>query len=914
MRVPYPVIVLAILVLSPALLAAPPINGSSAACTDFRLIVIPYVIESDVTDEGWVWVQRGDISQPRYQSVSGVVTQSEVASNDTPANHNSHDQDFSVLVDHAYEGILSNVNRPNSPNFDNLEANDGADDLRAPTRIGVEWELGTFPSEKGRTVPQRYFPRWAWPSIGDRVWANGNWVFDCGHGKKVGVLRPNPNASLPPVFIGEEFFRSEIHPPRAIASMRRQAGTLPGTGTTPVPVTATDLYIHGEAGFVTEILNCGMSIVIDGFGPDDDPDACPIKTTPIAENFEFDICLPPRPSPAAELSWRIEAGPANSVPGHEPEVTRIAAPAGCANDDVGDAISTSDTDESYDLVTALHVRVPLAGSGVADVETYARRIVAGWVHPPAPPLPHLRLTLDRVNVHSSGDGGIAASDDGELTFFFVNIDRASNEWIRVADYAPVASNGNSVLNDYDPRLLTDSFTTLSGAVFDFYVPHGQDVGIAARVYDQDCYDDDFGEHHLSLGTYVGCALDVDETGNNDELGKLDVRLLPSSFGTLPGFGSCPGIASVGAATCNVTPAWTPRILSIGPPPVVVLRPDYELDFTLERLALADEDEADLVVTKTCRHDGDVLLVGQPLTCTITIGNLGPGLPRGTVVTDTISGSLTPAQYAIGTPELQVDGGPVTTPCTAAADGFTCPIETLRVGGSATIRVAIVASTVGTIVNQARATTVSTDAQAANDGASDTATVYCATRTTYTGSTTGDYHDPATAAARLVCETTPLPGKSIVFTLGGVDTCSAPTNASGIATCTLVPTRRPASYDMVASFVESASLYLPSSDTKTFVVTKEQTRLTYTGPSVALRGKPVVLRGRLSEDDGSPPGAGRTVSFRLGTQACSGAADATGAASCTIVVNQTAGPKALVVTFGGDAYYTSSTVSAALVVR
>ena len=30
--------------------------------------------------------------------------------------------------------------------------------------------------------------------------------------------------------------------------MRDQVGTLPGTGTTPVPLTAVDLYIHGNAG------------------------------------------------------------------------------------------------------------------------------------------------------------------------------------------------------------------------------------------------------------------------------------------------------------------------------------------------------------------------------------------------------------------------------------------------------------------------------------------------------------------------------------------------------------------------------------------------------------------------------------------------------------------------------------------
>lgn len=912
MRAALLLIALAVLVSANAA-GADPIDGSSAACTDFRLVVIPYVIESDVTDEGWVWVQRGNAGLPRFQSVSGAVTKSKIASNDTPSNHNSHDQDFDVLVDPGFAGLLSNVNGPNTGNRDNVEVDNGPDDLRPPTKLGVEWETGTFPSEKGQFVPERYFPRWAWPSVGDRVWANGHWVFDCGHGKEVGIEVLVPGSPPTILFFGEEYFRSEIHPPRAVASMRRQADVLPGTGTTRVPVTATDLYIHGEAGFVTDILNCGMSIIVDGVAPSGDPDACPTKTTPIAEDFEFDICLPPRPSLGARLAWRVEAGPANSVGGHAPQVSPIAAPPGCANDDAGDSIPSGDALESYDLVTALRVRIPLAGSGVADVETYSRKIVAGWVHPPASPLPHLRLTLDRVNTHVSGDGGVLASDDGELTFFYVNVDRAPNEWIRVADHAPVASNGNSVLNDVDPSLFGNSFIDLDGAAFDFYVPAGDDVGIAARVYDQDCYENDFGDHTLSIGTYAGCAVDIDETGGSDDLDRLDVRLGPPTFDGPAELGSCPGVGPVGSASCNVTTVWKPRIFSVSPP-TVVPRPDYELDFTLERLALGDEDRADLSVAKGCRHEGDLLLVGQPLSCTITVRNQGPGLPRGVLVTDTISGTLAPSEYAIGVPTLQVGDGPVTTPCTVSANGFSCPIETIPVGEAATIDVSIVLATVGTITNGARAATASEDAQGANDEASVTEAVYCATRTVYTGVTTADYHDPATVSAILDCVGNPLAGKGIVFTLGGVDTCSAQTDPSGTATCILVPTRRPASYDLVASFAEPQSLYLPSSDTETFVVTKEQTRLTFEGAGAAFRGRPVALRAKLVEDDGRPVDAGRPVRFQLGTQSCVGVTDATGGARCTIVVNQTAGTKWLSLGFAGDPFYLPSAASASVVVR
>jgi hypothetical protein len=707
-----------LLVWAQAASAADPVNGSDARCSDFRLELLGF-LDFDVADEGWVWIKG---SGDRYRSVSGVVTGSGVAYNDTPANHNSHDQNTDILVDAASDGVLSNVNKPNTTGTDDLEADDDEDDLRTPTEIELEWEIGTFPNEKGKSVPQRYLPRWAWPSIGDRVWAEGNWVFDCGHAKKIGVYRPNPiPGGIPPiVFVGDEYFRSEIHPPRAIAAMRNQADVLPGTGTTPVPVTATDLYIHGESGYIPSILNCGMPIILG-----DDGDSCATKTTPIAADYEFDICLPPRPSPDAELSWRVETGPANSVASHDPTVTEVAAPPGCANDDVAEERNPFDTEESYDLTTALHVVVALAGSGIGDVEAYARRIVAGWIDPPDAPLTHLRMTLDRVNVHDSGDGGIIASDDGELTFFFAEVDRAPNEWLRVADYADVFDNGNSVLNDYDPSLFGDSVELLTGALQDFYVRNGQDVGVHARVYDQDCYDNDFGDHHLSVTSpYVSCAIDIDETGNNDPLAKLDVELLAPDYHSDPALslGTCPGVAAApGSVVCNVTPPWTPRIKSISPL-VIEPRPDYELDFTLAKLALANEDTSDLGVDKSCTHTGEVLVVGQPLSCTITIGNDGPGLPRGLQLTDAITG-LAPAQYAIGTPTLQIGAGAPTTPCTLGASGFTCPLDTLRVGGTATVRVTITPSAPGTIVNRASVSTASTDPAAGNDADSDTAIVF-----------------------------------------------------------------------------------------------------------------------------------------------------------------------------------------------
>jgi len=693
--------------------AADPVIGSSGACSDFKLEVLGF-LDFDITDEGWVWVRRSHPELPVFRSVSGSVLESHVARNDTPANHNSHDQNTEILVDEADRDVLSNVNRPNTTGRDDTEADNGDDDLTEPRELEMEWEIGTFPNEKGQSVPQRYFPRWAWPNVGDRVWTNGHWVFDCGHAKEIG------HYLSPLLFVHDDYWRSEIHPPRAIASMRNQADTLPGTGTTRVPVTATDLYVHGEAGFVTDVLNCGMHIIVDGVNgiPEivEDPDDCPTKTSPIAADFQFEICLPPRPTPGAELVWRIENGPANTVGGHQVGLVPGTASTRCANDG-------NDDDTLYDAVTSLQATVPLAGTGVGDVEVYARRIVAGWVMPPATPLTHLRMTLDNLNLHVSGDGGIIASDDGELTFFFVDVDKAPNEWIRLADYAPTFDSGNSKMNDYDPSLFGDSFMPL-GALFDFYVRNGAPVQIESTVYDQDCYDGHFGQHVLSTGTYVSCALDIDETGNNDSLDAVEVELTAPNYGSDPaaGVGDCPGVAGgTGSAPCNVTSPFKPRIRSVSPLEIVP-RPDYELNFTLEKLPLADEDTADLRVTKACAHDGEVLVVGVPLRCTITVANPGPGLPRGVVVTDTLSGSVPAAQVTIGTPT--VTGVPAgAASCAVTATGFTCTLDTLRVGGSASIDVAVTPRAAGSLSNRAAVSTASTDPQSANDAGRSDAEVF-----------------------------------------------------------------------------------------------------------------------------------------------------------------------------------------------
>ncbi len=179
---------------------------------------------------------------------------------------------------------------------------------------------------------------------------------------------------------------------------------------------------------------------------------------------------------------------------------------------------------------------------------------------------------------------------------------------------------------------------------------------------------------------------------------------------------------------------------------------------------------------------------------------------------------------------------------------------------------------------------------------------------YTGDLTADYHDPAAVSATLTDPDggAPIAGKPVTFTIGVGDTCSATTDGSGHAACTIVPTQPAGTVPVVASFAGDAN-YLPASDSKPFTITKEETTTTYTGPTVILAGgSGVTLTGLLLED-GNPavPIAGRTLTLGLGAQTCSGVTNAAGVASCTLTFSGPLGPEPLAASFAGDAFYRPS---------
>ena len=176
---------------------------------------------------------------------------------------------------------------------------------------------------------------------------------------------------------------------------------------------------------------------------------------------------------------------------------------------------------------------------------------------------------------------------------------------------------------------------------------------------------------------------------------------------------------------------------------------------------------------------------------------------------------------------------------------------------------------------------------------------------YTGALTSDYHDAFEASATLSEPDGPVAGKTVTFALGSGDGCTATTDASGRAVCSVVPTQPAGVVPVSATFAEDPD-YLGASASKSFQITRQETTTTYTGPSVIAQGQPVTLRGRLVEEGGPVPVEGRSLTLGLGGQSCTGTTDASGGVSCVIAqVSTPLGPQALSATFAGDAFYEPS---------
>ena len=190
-----------------------------------------------------------------------------------------------------------------------------------------------------------------------------------------------------------------------------------------------------------------------------------------------------------------------------------------------------------------------------------------------------------------------------------------------------------------------------------------------------------------------------------------------------------------------------------------------------------------------------------------------------------------------------------------------------------------------------------------------------TAITYNGDLSSDFNDPAHLSATLmdtsVSPAAPVSNKAVTFSLGA-QSCTATTDSTGVAACTVTPNAAAGNYAVTASFAGD-STFVASSASAPFAVTLEEAGQTYAGDVNFASGTSGTLSGSLLED-GNAPIAGRSVVFTLGngptSQTCTATTNSVGSASCSIgAVSEPLGPGSITASFASDGFYRSASATA-----
>jgi len=248
---------------------------------------------------------------PNNEKSSDQAT-AEVAEEDLPWTHYTHDWTFKVLPDPDYQYLLSSWVPFPGTTFSNpgvadfvfagicsgfggsisngncvVPAETCPDGIVGPLcqhiDMEVEWDNAALMDVSQKEGFARDFgavPEFVWPAVGDRVWLQGRWIFDCGHPGTPKIAANSRDYVK---------FSTEIHPPRALVTFRLNHVALdsfpqprvsapnfpapqsylpvtgvpvdpaalppgvPANGPTQVPVTEADIFVSGNGGAANDI-------------------------------------------------------------------------------------------------------------------------------------------------------------------------------------------------------------------------------------------------------------------------------------------------------------------------------------------------------------------------------------------------------------------------------------------------------------------------------------------------------------------------------------------------------------------------------------------------------------------------------------------------------------------------------------
>ncbi len=246
-------------------------------------------------------------------------------------------------------------------------------------------------------------------------------------------------------------------------------------------------------------------------------------------------------------------------------------------------------------------------------------------------------------------------------------------------------------------------------------------------------------------------------------------------------------------------------------------------------------------TSSLTYTGPTSVVnGQPITLS------------GTLTTNTpTSGTPLPTKVVVFT----IGSGTTAQSCNATTD----------VSGNASCSISVVNQPTS---SQPITAAFASDTYDTSAGATNTLSVTEPTTLTVNPATS-DYSDATTVSGVLTDGVTnaPISGEPVILTLNGTETCTGTTDSTGTASCAITPGEKAATYTLTGSFAGDATLPLQlikSNGSANFVVTLEETGVTYTGPTSVFNTQNLNVSGVLTSDSGATPVVGRTLTFTLGS--------------------------------------------------
>ncbi len=463
-----------------------------------------------------------------------------IAHHEAPGSHYAHDANLMILPDPEYLWVLGTANLQ------------GAPEDKETGRIELEWEIQNDYSPDSYHQGVVGLPLWAHGSVGDRIFTVGSWVMDGGH-RGAG-------------------FRTEIHPPRLLAVMRKHHTVVPcGIPDCMIPASQVDVFASGHGAGVNHYYD-GLEDLLDGggrledymdrfgpvyetyhrYGPGDGAlvdilafwgttgDAHP-HAGPSAIGTDLNTGLPAtwnhaQPPPANIRPWILgpEERPINDrdydfdvplpppPPGAtEPRVIVETHPQHSTQ--VQEVITFTETSETTGLPTKAHIHLPYDG---ADNGVYARTYKFSW-NTYSWPGRHYRVKLDELTFF--------LPPNGPLTWpwnEFTGRERmwadVAGRWISLTDLRPgfflngVVGKGSVSFGD--------------DAIFDVYLHDGESIEVYTYGYERCAMESKF-EEDIGLGAYEAAVSIIDaytNGGDNKRLGGAYYRRLSNPIPTTSG--------------------------------------------------------------------------------------------------------------------------------------------------------------------------------------------------------------------------------------------------------------------------------------------------------------------------------------------------------------------------------------------